>query len=110
MPGIARVGVDKAGGVVTGNLAPTVFVNGAPIVVKGAAVAPHPRGLPHEGSPVMDEASVDVFANGIGICRTGDLASCGHPISGSSNVLTGFYPNPGPTRFGISKFGIEKLG
>jgi uncharacterized Zn-binding protein involved in type VI secretion len=108
MPGIARVGVDKAGGVVTGNLAPTVFVNGSPIVVKGATVAPHGRD-PH-AAPVMDEASVDVFANGIGICRTGDLASCGHAISGSSNVLTGFYPNPGPTRFGISKFGIEKVG
>lgn len=108
MPGIARVGVDKAGGVVTGNLAPTVFVNGSPIVVKGATVAPHGR-APHASS-VMDEASVDVFANGIGICRTGDLASCGHAISGSSTVLTGFYPNPGPTRFGISKFGIEKVG
>lgn len=108
MPGISRVGIDKAGGVVTGNLAPTVFVNGAPIVVKGATIEPH--GPQPHGSPVMDEASVDVFANGIGICRTGDLATCGHPITGSRNVLTGFYPNPGPTRFGVSKFGIEKLG
>ena len=31
MPGISRVGVDVAGGVVTGNLAPTVFVNGKEI-------------------------------------------------------------------------------
>lgn len=108
MPGIARVGVDKAGGVVTGNLAPTVFVNGSPIVVKGATIAGHGNG-PHS-APTMTEASVDVFACGIGICRTGDLASCGHAITGSSNVLTGFYPNPGPTRFGISKFGIEKVG
>ena len=108
MPGISRVGVDKAGGVVTGNLAPTVFVNGSPIVVKGAAIAGHGNG-PHAG-PVMDEASVDVFACGIGICRTGDLATCGHPITGSSTVLTGFYPNPGLARFGISKFGIIKLG
>jgi uncharacterized Zn-binding protein involved in type VI secretion len=108
MPGIARVGVDKAGGVVTGNLAPTVFINGAPVVVKGATIAGHGRS-PHDAS-VMDEASVDVFANGIGICRTGDLATCGHAITGSRNVLTGFYPNPGPTRFGVSKFGIEKLG
>jgi uncharacterized Zn-binding protein involved in type VI secretion len=108
MPGIARVGVDKAGGVVTGNLAPTVFVNGSPIVVIGATVAGH--GLAPHASPTMVEGAVDVFANGIGICRTGDLASCGHPISGSSNVLTGFYPNPGPTRFGISKFGVEKQG
>jgi uncharacterized Zn-binding protein involved in type VI secretion len=108
MPGISRVGVDTAGGLVIGNLAPTVFVNGSPIVVKGAQVAPHGRD-PH-ASPVMDEASADVFACGIAICRSGDLATCGHPITGSGNVLTGFYPNPGPTRFGISKFGIEKLG
>lgn len=108
MPGISRVGVDRAGGLVVGNLAPTVFVNGAPIVVKGAAIQGHGQGV--HASPVMDEASVDVFAHGIGICRTGDLATCGHAISGSENVLTGFYPNPGPTRFGISKFGIEKLG
>lgn len=108
MPGISRVGVDRAGGLVTGNLAPTVFVNGSPIVVIGAEVQPHGRGT--HGGPTMAEGSVDVFANGIGICRTGDLATCGHAISGSDNVLTGFYPNPGPTRFGISKFGIEKLG
>lgn len=108
MPGISRVGVDVAGGVVTGNLAPTVFVNGSPIVVIGAQIQPHGRG--QHGGPTMSEGSVDVFAHGIGICRTGDLASCGHAISGSENVLTGFYPNPGPTRLGISKFGIEKLG
>ena len=108
MPGIARVGVDKAGGVITGNLAPTVFINGSPVVVIGATIAGHGRS-PHD-APTMSEGSVDVFACGVGVCRTGDLATCGHPISGSSNVLTGFYPNPGPTRFGISKFGIEKLG
>lgn len=108
MPGIARVGVDKAGGVVTGNLAPTVFVNGSPIVVKGAAIAGHGLG-PHAG-PVMDEASTDVFACGIAICRSGDLATCGHPVSGSDNVLTGFYPNPGPGLFGVSTFGKVKAG
>lgn len=108
MPGISRVGVDKAGGLVVGNLAPTVFVNGSPIVVIGAQIQGHGNG-PH-ASPTMAEGSTDVFAHGIGICKTGDVASCGHAISGSENVLTGFYPNPGPTRFGISKFGIEKLG
>ena len=58
MPGISRVGVDKAGGVVVGNLAPTVFVNGSPIVVKGAAIAGHGRS-PHD-APVMEEAAADV--------------------------------------------------
>ena len=30
-----------------------------------------------------------VFANGIGVSRSGDAASCGHTISGSSNVFAG---------------------
>jgi uncharacterized Zn-binding protein involved in type VI secretion len=109
MSGLARVGVDKAGGKITGNLAPTVFVNGVPVAVKGAEVERHGRGI-HLGSPTMEEASVDVFANGIGVCRTGDRASCGHETSGSENVLTGLYLNPGPGRFGVSKFGTVSIG
>lgn len=87
MPGIARVGVDSAGGTITGNLAPTVFVNGSPIAVKDAAVAGH--GLPPHASPVMVGCSSTVFANGIAICREGDAASCGHAASGSGNVSAG---------------------
>ena len=33
--------------------------------------------------------SSNVRANGIGICRAGDTAECGHTISGSSNVNVG---------------------
>lgn len=88
MPGISRVGVDAAGGTIVGNLAPTVFVNGAPIVVKGADVQPH--GLPpHSPQPVMVGSSSTVFAQGIPVVRQGDLASCGHPASGSGNVFAG---------------------
>ena len=87
MPGIARVGVDTAGGTITGNLAPTVFVNGSPIAVKGAAVAGHGAG-PH-ASPTMDGASGKVYANGIAVCREGDAATCGHPASGSGTVSAG---------------------
>lgn len=87
MPGIARVGVDSAGGTITGNLAPTVFVNGSPIAVKDAAVAGH--GLPPHASPVMVGCSSTVFANGIAICREGDAASCGHAAGGSGNVSAG---------------------
>ena len=47
MPGVSRVGVDTAAGTIVGNLAPTVFVNGSPIAVKGAEVTPHGRG-PHK--------------------------------------------------------------
>lgn len=84
MPGVSRVGIDKAGGTIVGALAPTVLVNGVPITVLGAPVVPHGKG-PHAG-PVMATASSNVFANGIPVCRAGDIASCGHASSGSSNV------------------------
>jgi uncharacterized Zn-binding protein involved in type VI secretion len=85
MPGIARVGKDTAGGIITGSLAPTVIVNGFPIAVKGAAVASHGY-TPHD-SAVMVGSSGDVIANGIQICRAGDSASCGDSASGSSDVI-----------------------
>lgn len=87
MPGAARVGVDKAGDTITGNLAPTVLVNGSPVAVKGAAIAGH--GLQPHAAPVMVGASGTVLANGLSICRAGDAASCGHTASGSPNVLVG---------------------
>lgn len=89
MPGISRVGVDTAGGTITGNLAPTVFVNGAPIAVQGADVESHAPAPPHVGAPVMVGASGTVFAHGIPVCRAGDAASCGHTANGSGNVFAG---------------------
>ena len=87
MPGISRVGVDQAGGTIIGNLAPTVFINNAPIAVKGAAISGHGRS-PHSG-PVMVGASGTVFAHNIPVCRAGDTASCGHAATGSSDVFAG---------------------
>ena len=87
MPGISRVGVDSAGGTITGNLAPTVFVNGSPIAVLNASVAGHGTGA-HAG-PTMSASSSTVKANGIGVCRADDAASCGDAASGSSNVSAG---------------------
>lgn len=87
MPGISRVGVDAAGGTITGNLAPTVFVNGSPIAVKGAAVAGH--GPSPHASPTMSGSSSTVYANGIQVCRAGDAATCGHAASGSGDVNAG---------------------
>lgn len=87
MPGVSRVGQDTAGGTIVGVLAPTVFVNGAPVVVLGADVHPHGPGV-HMG-PVMAGCSGTVFAHGIGVCRAGDPASCGHAASGSGNVAAG---------------------
>lgn len=87
MPGVARVNVDVAGGLITGNLAPTVFVNGSPIAVFGAQVQGHGGG-PHS-APTMNEASSTVFANGIPVCRAGDAATCGDQTTGSENVNAG---------------------
>lgn len=86
MPGVSRVGVDQAGGKIVGNLAPTVFVNNAPIAVKGASVEGHGRGS-HSG-PVMDKSSATVWANNILISREGDAASCGHAATGSGDVFS----------------------
>ncbi len=85
--GAVRVGVDEAGGVITGNLAPSVFVNGSPIGVVGAGVAGHGVGA-HAG-PVMVGSSATVLAEGKLVCRAGDKANCTHSASGSSNVLIG---------------------
>ncbi len=87
MPGISRVGVDAAGGTIVDNLAPTVFVNGAPIVVNGAGVASH-GSSPHSAA-VMSGSSGTVKAHGIFVCRAGDAATCGHTASGSSTVNAG---------------------
>lgn len=87
MPGIARVNQDTAGGTIVGALAPTVFVNGRPIAVKGAAVVGH--GIGAHAGPVMAQHSGTVFAEGIPVCRRGDQATCGHPATGSSNVFAG---------------------
>lgn len=35
---------------------------------------------------VMVQGSPNVYIEGIKVCRAGDLASCGHPTTGSPNV------------------------
>lgn len=87
MAGVSRVGVDAAGGIITGALVPTVLVNGSPIVVAGAAVAGH--GNPPHAAPVMVGGSGTVKAGGIPVIRAGDTATCGHAASGSGSVLAG---------------------
>ncbi|MCF6432910.1 PAAR domain-containing protein [Leisingera sp. MMG026] len=87
MPGVSRTSQDSAGGTITGVLVPTVAVNGTPVAVISAAVAPHGFGV--HGGPVMAQGSGTVFAGGIPVCRAGDAASCGHAATGSSNVFAG---------------------
>lgn len=87
MPGASRVTIDSAGGVIIGNLAPTVFVNGVPIAVVGAAVQRHGNNV--HSAPAMARGSSSVTANGIAVCREGDPASCAHTASGSPDVIVG---------------------
>ena len=90
MSGATRVGVDAAGGQITGSGESSVKVNGATISVLGDGVTPHsPKDTPHMASPTIVSASSTVFAGGVAVVRAGDSASCGHSTSGSSNVNIG---------------------
>ena len=84
MSGVCRVGLDTAGGTIVGMLQDgTVFANGKNISVDSDPVQGHGSGA-HAG-PVMI-ASSTVYINGKMVCKQGNLATCGHPASGSSDV------------------------
>lgn len=86
MSGVSRMGVDVAGGMaITGS--PNVNVNGVGAVRIGDIISSH-GDSPHDNA-VMVTGSSTVFVNGIPLCRQGDVATCGHAISGSSNVSAG---------------------
>lgn len=87
MPGIARACTDSAGGLDNIGSNTTVRVNGVPIAVYGCSVRGH-GDSPHS-APRMRVSSSTVKASGIGVCRIGDSASCGHTTSGSGNVSAG---------------------
>jgi uncharacterized Zn-binding protein involved in type VI secretion len=84
MPGVSRAGQDIAGSVIVSGSS-TVRTNGSPTARVGDPVAGHGK-APHS-SPVMATGSPNVFANNIPVCRAGDIATCGHPASGSGNVI-----------------------
>lgn len=84
MPGAVRQSQDSAGGTLVAG-SPNVITNGTPQVRIGDAVAGHGPG--EHGGPVMAEGSPNVIVNGIPACRAGDNATCGHPASGSPNVI-----------------------
>lgn len=88
MSGAARVGQDRTGNVIVGNLAPTVRVNNKPIAVTGAAVIPY--GSDCKSNPRLGPGSATVKAQGISVVRAGDTDICGTPVSpGSQNVRVG---------------------
>jgi len=87
MPGIARVGTDTAGGVILNGGNSTVIVNGVPAAVLGSPISGH-GDSPHNGARMVT-GSGSVFVQGISVCRQGDVASCGHTATSSSNVSAG---------------------
>jgi len=87
MPGISRKTTDIAGGILIGGSV-NVFANSKGVVRHGDAVQPHDDGI-HRANPTMVAGSRRVFVNSIAVVNQGDLATCGHAISGSTNVFVG---------------------
>jgi len=85
MPGAARQGQDTAGATISAG-SPDVITNGTPQARIGDAVTGHPPTPPHR-APKMAEGSPDVIVNGIPASRAGDKATCGHPATGSGDVI-----------------------
>ncbi len=65
----------------------TVKANGNNIIRNGDPVTGHGSGV--HASPIMIAGSNNVFVGGVAVCNAGDLATCGHPATGSSNVNVG---------------------
>lgn len=95
MPAVQRQGdANTAGGIAQGG-APSVLVNGRPIMVTGMSVTPHPccgrKGCP----PIHCHAttkggSSSVMAEGKPVIFTGDIDTCGHArAGGSTDVMVG---------------------
>ena len=85
MPGVCR-NIDIAGGLLIATQS-TVKTNGNNIIKNGDPVTGHGSGV--HASPIMIAGSNNVFIGGVAVCNAGDLATCGHPATGSSNVNVG---------------------
>lgn len=84
MPQVSLVGVDSAGGVITGPGAPKLTVTGIKASLLGDGVAGHGNGA-HSG-PSMVQGSSKLRVVGIPVVLQGHSASCGHTASGSSKM------------------------
>ena len=85
MFGVARVGVDTAGGgLINTNRQDMVTIDGRYVAVTGDGIAPHGS---HVGATIS-QGSTFVTINGIPVSFKGNLATCGHTIdTGSDWVL-----------------------
>ena len=86
MAGVSRAYQDTAGGTILSG-AGNVYVNGMPVALLYSSVAGHGRN--EHGGPIMVRSSNTVKANGRGVVRQNDTASCGHSATGSGNVYAG---------------------
>ena len=88
MPGnAARCGVDSAGGLIATPTTPrTVFINGSPAACAGDPVTGHGSGA-HAAPTLTVTRTPTVFVNGLPLVVATDLATCGHPVVASSNVV-----------------------
>ena len=76
MPIVGVMG-DVAGGAVTATA--TRCIHGAlPVIRIGDAVASHGTGA--HASATMATGSTRLIVEGLGVCRMGDLATCGHAL------------------------------
>lgn len=85
MSNVAVEGSDSAGGPLISAGQSFVTIDGAKVIVLGDPVTPH--GVPpHSPAPVMVEGVPWVTIEGIPICVSGNLASCGHSATGRPHV------------------------
>ena len=84
--GAVRAFRDTAGHVIIGGKH-SVRVNNMPIAVSGNRVLPH--GRRRHAWPWIVQGSSTVRAEGMPVCRQGDVASCGHRATGSTTVFIG---------------------
>jgi len=87
--GFLRAGFDFAGGLILPDMSmPNVLCNGFPIAVLGSSVVPHgSHKTPHgHYQKMITSMNRGVFVGGMPVCRTGDIAGCGHPGISTSTV------------------------
>lgn len=82
MPGIAVVGLDSAGGTQLGGGQHFYKVEGNYVVLMGDRVASH--GKDEHSGPTMAQSLSWYRIDGIGVCRQGHQATCGHASTGRS--------------------------
>lgn len=94
MPAAARkTDPDDSDGMVNGDVASTVFINGLPAAMLGSLDVDHapygPPHPPHVPNPIV-AASGTVFIEGRAAARAGDPFQCGHVVAaGSPDVSIG---------------------